>query len=278
MITISNADYAYRTKRFVFNQLSVSFAKGHIYGLLGKNGAGKSTLLRIIAGLIEPSAGKATIEGATAFEREPATLQKLLYIPEEIYLPAISFRQFEKIYGAFYPNFSSADFYRYLAEFEISVSGKLHECSYGQQKKIYISFALACNVDYLLLDEPTNGMDIPSKKQFRKVLSGYLTDERLVIISSHQVRDLDNLMDILVIVDNSKILLQQPTSLLQDTLYFAKTKELPKVNLLYSEAVIGGYEVVLHNDGTMGHSPLDTEKLFNAVLATPTVFTDLFNN
>jgi ABC-2 type transport system ATP-binding protein len=274
MIKINQVNYRYQKKRPVFNQLSVQFVKGHIYGLLGKNGAGKSTLLRLAAGLLHPSAGNTEADGINTSLRQPALLQKMLYIPEEVYLPSLSFSQYEKIYSAFYPAFSSEQFHTYLKDFEVTLTGKVNECSYGQQKKIFMSFALACNVDYLLMDEPTNGMDIPSKKQFRKVMSGYLTDDRLVIISSHQVRDLENLMDTLVIIDSSRILLYQETRVLEEKLAFDKVKELPGKDLLYSENVMGGYEVILQNNSDR-HTPLDTEKLFNAVLAHPEVFASL---
>ncbi len=276
MIKIESVSYAYRKKKSVFNQLSVQFEKGHIYGLLGKNGAGKSTLLRMAAGLLQPASGAAEAAGIDCFLRSPALLRQLLYIPEEVYLPPLSFPQYEKVYGAFYPRFSAEQFRHYLQEFDVPATGLVNECSYGQQKKIFMSFALACNLDYLLMDEPTNGMDIPSKKQFRKVLAGYISDEKLLIISSHQVRDLENLMDTIVIIDNSNILLYHPVDGLQERLYFTKTHTLPTDNsLLYSEPVLGGHDVILLNDGSQ-HSALDTEKLFNAVLSAPAAFSQHF--
>jgi ABC-2 type transport system ATP-binding protein len=275
MIKINKVSFTYKSKKPVFNQLSVQFERGHIYGLLGKNGAGKSTLLRIATGLLRPTNGTADVEGTNCFLRSPSLLQKLLYIPEEVYLPSLSFGHYEKIYGAFYPKFSAAQFRQYLQEFDVPANGKVNECSYGQQKKIFMSFALACNMDYLLMDEPTNGMDIPSKKQFRKVMAGYISNERLVIISSHQVRDLENLMDTIVIIDNSEILLYDTVDNLQSRLYFTKTDALPADNLLFSEPVFGGHDVILLNNGQQ-HSALDTEKLFNAVLSEPAAFSQHF--
>jgi ABC-2 type transport system ATP-binding protein len=275
MIKVTKVSFTYKSKKPVFNQLNVQFERGHIYGLLGKNGAGKSTLLRIATGLLRPTQGSAEVEGINSFLRSPALLQKLLYIPEEVYLPSLNFSQYEKVYGAFYPKFSAEQFRHYLQEFDVPANGKINECSYGQQKKIFMSFALACNMDYLLMDEPTNGMDIPSKKQFRKVMAGYLTSDRLVIISSHQVRDLENLMDTIVIIDNSRILLYDTVDSLQNRLYFTKTNVLPEKNLLYSEPVFGGHDVILLNEGQQ-HSALDTEKLFNAVLCEPAAFSQHF--
>jgi ABC-2 type transport system ATP-binding protein len=275
MIDIQQVHYRYQKKRPLFNGLGVRFEKGHIYGLLGKNGAGKSTLLRIAAGLLHPTGGRASVAGIDASERSPDLLQQLLYIPEEVYLPPLPLAQFEAVYGAFYPGFSAGQFRQYLSVFDVPITGKVNECSYGQQKKIFLSFALACNVAYLLMDEPTNGMDIPSKKQFRKVMAGYLNEDRLVIISSHQVRDLENLMDTIVIIDNSRILLYDTVDTLQQRLYFGKSNALPTEGLLYSEPVLGGHDVVMLNDGTQ-YSALDTEKLFNAVLHEPTVFSQHF--
>ncbi len=277
MIKVSQVSFTYKNKKPVFNRLSVQFNKGHIYGLLGKNGAGKSTLLRIASGLLQPSEGAAEAEGINCFLRSPALLQQLLYIPEEVNLPSLNFAQYEAVYGAFYPKFSGEQFRTYLKEFDVPATGKVNECSYGQQKKIFMSFALACNMDYLLMDEPTNGMDIPSKKQFRKVMAGYISQERLVIISSHQVRDLENLMDTIVIIDNSKILLYDSVDALQERLYFGKSPTLPTDGLLYSEPVLGGHDVIMLNDGQQ-HSALDTEKLFNAVLSEPTAFSQHFMN
>jgi ABC-2 type transport system ATP-binding protein len=275
MIQVSQVSFTYKNKKSVFNRLSVQFNKGHIYGLLGKNGAGKSTLLRIASGLLQPSEGNAQAAGINCFQRSPTLLQQLLYIPEEVYLPSLSFGQYEAVYGAFYPKFSQEQFRLYLQEFDVPATGKVNECSYGQQKKIFMSFALACNMDYLLMDEPTNGMDIPSKKQFRKVMAGYINEERLVVISSHQVRDLENLMDTIVIIDNSKILLYDTVDTLQERLYFGKTPTLPTDGLLYSEPVMGGHDVITLNDGQQ-HSALDTEKLFNAVLHEPAAFSQHF--
>jgi ABC-2 type transport system ATP-binding protein len=276
MIQFENINYKYGKSKQVFNNLSINFEKGRIYGLLGKNGSGKSTLLRLAAGLLHNQNGTVLVNNFKSKERPKAMLGNIFYIPEEVFMPELNIKQFADLYGGLYPNFSKEQFTDYLKQFDVEVTGKLADHSYGQQKKIYISFALACQPQYLLMDEPTNGLDIPSKMQFRKILAGYVNEEKLVLISTHQVRDLDNLMDTLVILENSNILLHASISTIQQKLYFDRVAQLPQSNVLYHEKIWGGYDVILPNPSGEP-SMMDTEKLFNAVLSQPTVFANELN-
>ncbi|RYF83789.1 MAG: ABC transporter ATP-binding protein, partial [Chitinophagaceae bacterium] len=170
MIRIQNLSFAYR-KKLVFDGLSLQFEAGHVYGLLGKNGTGKSSLLRNIAGLLAPKSGSINVNGFTPFQRLPLFLEDVYMVPEEFYLPDIPIADFLQHSAAFYPRFNQAQFSNYMSVFEVPADNTLQNMSYGQKKKVLISFALATNAKILLMDEPTNGLDIMSKSQFRKILA-----------------------------------------------------------------------------------------------------------
>ncbi|OOG20140.1 ABC transporter ATP-binding protein [Sphingobacterium sp. CZ-UAM] len=273
MITIQNLNFSYSKSRPLFLQMDLSLKQGHIYGLLGKNGAGKSTLLKNIAGLVYPVSGLVEVLGHNPARREPSLLREISFIPEEFYLPAVKSEQFLKANAGFYPNFDREYFSRLIKEFEIPVEQKLAEMSYGQKKKYIISFGLASNTKIIIMDEPTNGLDIPSKVQFRKIMASAITDDRCVIISTHQVRDLDNLIDAVILLDEHKVALNASVNLITDKLCFKKTKEL-SFDVLYAEEALGGFNVILPN--TLAEdSKLDLELLFNAVLQQKEKITNL---
>ncbi|WP_379087436.1 ATP-binding cassette domain-containing protein [Pedobacter sp. UC225_65] len=195
MIKINNLNFGYSKHQLLFKNMSMQLSNGHIYGLLGKNGAGKSSLLKNLAGLVYAESGSMDVMGYDPAKRQPALLEQICFIPEEFYLPSVKIDAYVKANAAFYPNFNHGYFADLLAEFDIPVAQKLINMSYGQKKKVIIAFGLATQAKLVIMDEPTNGLDIPSKAQFRKIMASALTDDRCIIISTHQVRDLDNLID-----------------------------------------------------------------------------------
>src|SRR6478735_7315178 len=180
MVSIQNLHFSYKKKK-VFDGLNLELKPGHIYGLLGKNGMGKSTLLRNMAGLLFPKEGVVRVNEFNPAERQPQFLQGVYMIPEEFHLPNISIESFLDGYAPFYPQFNYQQFQQYLHIFDIPRDSTLQHMSYGQKKKVLISFALASNAKLLLMDEPTNGLDIMSKSQFRKILAQALDEERCII-------------------------------------------------------------------------------------------------
>jgi ABC-2 type transport system ATP-binding protein len=208
MIQFDHVSFGYSRRKLVLEDLSTQLLPGHIYGLLGKNGAGKSSLLRTIAGLLFPLEGKIEVNGYEPRQRQPAFLQNVFFIPEKIFLPSVTIDRYLSSLAPFYPNFDEELFRTYIGEFDIPTGNKLTDMLYGQKKKVLIAFTLATNTDVLLMDEPTNGLDIPSKGQFRRIVSSALRPDRLMVISTHQVRDLDNLIDTIMIVDEHKIVMQ----------------------------------------------------------------------
>jgi len=276
MIHVDSVSFGYSSKKLLFENLSVKLHPGNIYGLLGKNGAGKSSLLRNMAGLLYPISGKIEVDGRQPGNRQPSFLQDLFFIPEEIDLPSITVEKYIETLAPFYPKFNETQFRNYLAEFEIPEGHKITNLSYGQKKKVLISFGLATNTKHLIMDEPTNGLDIPSKSQFRKVVAAALDVHRIILISTHQVRDLDNLIDSIIILEDSKILLHHSLEEISEKLKFATLITTEDDNrVLYSEPSLKGYTVVMENR-EQEDSRVDLERLFNAVMSNPARIRKLF--
>lgn len=277
MIQIENLSFAYR-KKPVFDGLTLQFQPGHVYGLLGKNGSGKSSLLRNIAGLLEPGAGSINVNGHKPFKRLPVFLQDVFMVPEEFYLPDISIAAFIKHYSPFYPRFDKARFESYLASFAIPADSTLQNMSYGQKKKVLVSFSLASNARVLLMDEPTNGLDIISKSQFRKILAESLDEERCIIVSTHQVKDLENLIDRVTVIDEGRILFDETTETISTKLSFRLAyDDEDAAAAFYSESSLIGRAVVATNYEAE-ESKLDLELLYKAILFSKDRITQHFQS
>ena len=277
MIAIQNLHFAYRKKE-IFTGLSLQLQPGHIYGLLGKNGTGKSTLLRNIAGLLFPDQGEISVVGLTPGWRKPAFLQEVFLVPEEFYLPDIRPEELVKHHAPFYPRFNQDQFQRYITEFEIPRENTFQKMSYGQKKKVLISFGLACNTSVVLMDEPTNGLDIISKSQFRKVMAGCIDDNKCIVISTHQVKDLENLIDRITIIDEGKILFDQTIESITRRLSFRISFDNEEIqNALYSETSLRGSSIITANtDGE--ESRLDLELLYKAIVLNRPSIEAVFNH
>jgi ABC-2 type transport system ATP-binding protein len=277
MVQLDRVSFGYSRQKMLFEDLSLQLQGGHIYGLLGKNGAGKSSLLRNMAGLLFPTSGTIRVAGYEPQKRQPAFLQQLFLIPEEIELPPVSVEQYIAIWSPFYPQFNQEQFRFYLSEFDIPANHRLTAMSYGQKKKVLISFGLATNTRVLIMDEPTNGLDIPSKSQFRKLVSAALEADRIILISTHQVRDLDNLIDAVIILEESQLLLHHSLERISERLHFAtlvSTDDDERV--LYAEPSLRGYTVVMEN-ADREESRVDLERLFSAVMNNPERIRQLFD-
>jgi ABC-2 type transport system ATP-binding protein len=276
MIQFNNLSFGYSRKKLLYKNLNLSIESGSIYGLLGKNGAGKSTLLKNMAGTLFPVDGNITINGMQPQKRKPSFLETIYYIPEDVYVPPLSIKQYVNLFSPFYPKFSQDNFYQYLKDLEVNQDSKLNRLSFGQQKKFVIAFSLACNTDVILMDEPTNGLDIPSKSQFRKLIASVMNDERIIFISTHQVRDLENMIDNIIIVDNGNLLLHASVGTIADKLCFKTVKEVPEgTRILYKERAPMGNTVVMENK-TGEDSKLNLEHLFNGIIENPAIVKEIF--
>ena len=274
MIEIRNLDFSYK-KTPVFSNINLSFPEGSIYGLLGENGVGKTTLLKIICGLQRPETGTCTIDGLTSHDRLPEMLQRVVFLPDEVTLPDNATPQrYVNELAPFYPTFSQGTFLHLMQELEVEPTRKFREMSFGQQKKSLIAASLSLGTDYILLDEPTNGLDIPSKSQFRSILSKIADEGKTIIISTHQVKDVENLIDPIVILSHNAVLLDASVQKITEKLYFEYGGE-KRDDALYSEMLPGGYMNVIPNT-TGDESQINIEALFNAVLRNKNIIKVLF--
>ena len=266
MIEVNNISFKYAgQKNLVFDDFSLKLEENNIYGLLGKNGTGKSTLLYLISGLLRTKKGSVRFDGIETNRRCPETLREIFIVPEEFDLPAMSLEQYVKINEPFYPRFSREVLEACLKDFELSMDVKLNALSMGQKKKVFMSFALAANTKLLLMDEPTNGLDIPSKSQFRKVVAQYMTEERTLIISTHQVHDVESLLDHILILSQQKLLLDAPVAEITDKYTFEYRTPDQMEDALYAEPSLQGNAVIAPRKADSPETQINLELLFNAV-------------
>lgn len=268
MISMRNVTFGYKKKQ-IFTDFSIEIERGKVCGLLGKNGAGKSTLLYLLTGLLTSKKGIVEYKGENVAMRKPSTLQDMFIVPEEFDLPNITLRKYVEINRAFYPSFSQEQLEKNLECFEMEKDVHLNQLSLGQKKKVFMSFALAANTSFLLMDEPTNGLDIPSKSQFRKFIASGMTDEKTILISTHQVQDVDKLLEQVIILDNNKVLLNSSVAKICEKLRFMESYNEKEVeSALYASPSIQGYRLILENVNNEETS-LNLETLFNATLSNP---------
>jgi len=263
MIDIKNLSFTYSRKEKLFDSVSLQATKGNIIGLLGKNGAGKSTLLKLMAGLLKPHSGMVSILEETPFKRQPNFLEQVYFVPEEFHIPSISIKAYIKATAPLYPDFDYPKMAHILGDFDLDASKNLGKMSYGQKKKFLIAFALSTNCKLLIMDEPTNGLDIPSKSLFRKTMAGALNDEQTVIISTHQVKDVENLIDRIVLIDQGKIKFNHSIIDISQNIAFHTVSNLEHSESLYSETALGAYRILSRKNGI--ETPVDIELLFNAL-------------
>lgn len=275
MININNISYRYPgQKKPVLSNFSLSLNEGCIYGLLGKNGTGKSTLLHLIAGLLRPQEGSvcsSTGEAASdnniaTYKRLPEVLSDLYIVSEDFELPAISLDEYVQLLLPFYPRFSREQLNSCLEAFELPLQMNLGQLSMGQKKKAYMSIALAANTRLLLMDEPTNGLDIPSKSQFRKVVAQCMTDDRLIIVSTHQVHDVEQLLDHILILSEDGMLMNASVGDITDKYVFeVRPSGQLDDTIIYAEPSLQGNIVMARRNADDAETVVNLELLFNAV-------------
>jgi ABC-2 type transport system ATP-binding protein len=278
LVEMTGVDFGYG-RRPLFSGLDLDLKPGNIYGLLGKNGAGKTSLLRLLAGLLFPGRGEVWVNGRYPGARSPEFLSEVYIIPEEFSLPRFVADRYIDLYAPFYPRFDYERTEEYLREFEIPRRTVLSSLSYGQKKKFLLAFGLACGSTLFLLDEPTNGLDIPSKSQFRRLVASAVDEERTFVISTHQVRDVEHLIDPVIIIEGGKIVFNRGFEEIHTALSLRRTERIPKDwTVIYSEADMKGFSVVVpaETEGAEERGSLDLETLFNAVVQNPQLLEDIF--
>ena len=278
MVNIEQLTFAFKKSQPLFTGLDMKLEKGNTYGLFGLNGAGKTTLLNHISGMLFPKSGICTINGSPVKERLPEVLSDLFILPEQFDLPKLDALRYIDLYAPFYPQFDFGTMMDILSEFEINTEKNLTELSYGQRKKFLIAFALASRAGLLLMDEPTNGLDIPSKSQFRKIMAASDNSDRCVVISTHQVRDLDTLIDRITVLHDGSIIFDQTIQSISEKLTFIKLDRKESRTKLYNEEILGGEAAICirHEDDRDAY--IDLELLFNGIIQQTEQLNSAFQN
>lgn len=273
VIDIKSLSFSYDNKKRLFDDFYLSVKRGSIVGLLGENGAGKTTLLKLMTGQLFPDSGEIEFLGYTPEKRQPGFLSSVFYVPEDLQMPDVFFEDYVAFTAPFYPDFDSSVLEELVKEFEVIRDAKFSSMSMGQRKKAVLAFSIASGVPVLVYDEPTNGLDIPSKRQFRRVVSRFAADGRTFIISTHQVRDMEHLIDPVVIIHDARVILNAFLDDIAQCIDISLLPDEPSEPVIYCEKVPGGYSVV--SRGQCG-SDIDLELLFNAVRGNPDFFRDTF--
>ena len=277
MIEIKNLSFAYDKKQPVLRSLNLNIHEGGIYGLLGQNGVGKSTLLHLLCGLLTPSDGEILFDGENVRLRRPSTLSETFIVPEEFNLPAITMAQYCKINAPFYPKFSIDDLKDNLALFDLNVNDNLATLSMGQKKKAFMCFALACNTKLLIMDEPTNGLDIPSKVQFRRFIASHMSDDRIIIISTHQVHDIELLLDHVIILDSHDVVLDSAMSDISSKIYFTLTPPNDPEKIIYQRKVFGATAYICMKNQDDPETEINLETLYLLCCEYPEKIKDILS-
>ena len=275
MITLKELSFSYSRKKEVLDRINLEVGSGHICGLLGKNGEGKTTLLNLLSGQIFPDQGSCLVLEEIPSERNARFLQQIFLLPEEISMPEVTAIEYIKMYAPFYPTFRDDICKDCVESFEINLSDRLSKMSQGQRKKVAITLALAAHTPLLLMDEPTNGLDIPSKATFRRLVASLIDDNQTVIISTHQVRDLESLIDTVLILDQRQILLNKTLNEIGEKLYFGPL--LPEEKALYSEPTPQGTIGVTAREDKE-ETAVSLELLFNAAITYPKEIQRIMNS
>ncbi|MDE5651895.1 MAG: ABC transporter ATP-binding protein [Muribaculaceae bacterium] len=276
-LIIKDLSFRYGRRRpLVLDHVTAELTEGGVVGLLGPNGAGKSTLLYLMAGLLTPLAGVVEYNGTSTRRRRPDVLSDIYLVPEEVTLPRMSLEEYIKLYSTFYPGFNREVLDDCLKEFSMDNPTRLDSVSMGQRKKIVLGFALACQTPVLLMDEPTNGLDIPGKAAFRRLVARYATDERLILISTHQVRDLDRILDRIMIMDSHRFVLSESVATLQSAFAFPINRPEVMPEALAAIPSPGGFDQMIVNDGSYD-TDLNLELLFEAALNKPHILEEILN-
>ena len=232
MIEVKNV-----TKRFdgvlALDGLNITVPGGAVYGLVGPNGAGKSTIIRHLAGIYRQDAGEVRIDGAPVFDN-PAIKERVAYIPDDVfYYTQATIRDMMRFYRDLYPRFDTACFERLGEAFPLDPKRPMRKLSKGQQKQAAFWLALSLRPDVVILDEPVDGLDPVMRRQVWSLLLGDVAERgTTVLVSSHNLRELEDVCDHVGIMDHGRMLLERSLSELQDNvvkiqLAYAEETELP---------------------------------------------------
>ncbi len=277
MIEIQSMTFGYG-KRPLFEGLDLRLEPGMVYGLLGLNGAGKTSLLKLLSGALKPGSGSIRAFGSEPWQRSVPFLADTVFVPEDPWLPALKPKAWLDRYAVFRPAFDQKRFSALSDEFALEPDKLLSKYSYGQRKKFALAAALSSGARLILLDEPTNGLDIPSKSQFRRALAVSAGGEQIILVSTHQVRDLERVIDPALILHGGKMLFSIGADEVAEKLGMARMGELDS-RVVHAEKDSLGYSALVWRGDSAGSGGFtqsgqtmqeaDLESIFNAAIAAP---------
>jgi ABC-2 type transport system ATP-binding protein len=267
LIRVDNCDYWYGHGHgpALFSKFSLELEGGGVCGLLGRNGAGKSTLLRLLAGLAFPRSGGIEVLGYEPRRRRIDMLARMFFLPEDFHLPDMDGYEYHRLHAPFWPRFDEERFEACLDEFELTRAVRLGASSLGERKKFLLAFGLATGAELLLLDEPTNGLDIPAKAAFRNIIDQGSDEGRLYLVSTHQARDLRDVIDRVVIIDHGMLLFNRTLAETGRAIRFDVRRDRPAESL-HAWRTAAGWVYATPGVTT---GPVDIEALFEAVTNNP---------
>ena len=209
MLELKNITKTFGTFK-ALDDLSMTVPQGSVYGLVGPNGAGKSTAIRVLTGVYRPDRGSVILEGLPVYEN-PAVKQRICTIPDEIFhFPSASLEDMRAYYRGIYPKFDNALFNRLYEVFQLPRKSPIRRFSKGMQKQAAFQLSLCARPDMLVLDEPVDGLDPVMRRQvWSLILSDVAQHETTVLISSHNLRELEDICDHVGIMDHGKMLLER---------------------------------------------------------------------
>lgn len=277
ILKMEQVRFGYARRAPLFEQLDFALPPGEgIVGLLGRNGAGKTSLLKLASGLLFPTGGRIELFGRPAERRDPAGLARLIFLPEQIEVPGVSLATYLDAQQGYYPRFDRRAAERHLTDFAVPREGLLPELSLGQQKKVLIAAALASGTELVLLDEPTNGLDIPAKQVFRRLVTEVSRAGRSVVISTHQVKDVETLITRIVVLDGGRILFEADTTTVRRALRVQQFETEDAAGLAGAlatdsrrESTTGLVPGAVGAEAGVDSGPVDLELLFQAAVSYP---------
>ena len=192
------------------DDLSMTVPKGSVYGLVGPNGAGKSTAIRLMTGIYRPDSGSITLEGMPVYEN-PVNKVRMGYIPDDIfYFPSASMEEMKSFYKGIYPQFDEELYKKLFEAFQLPRKGAIRRFSKGMQKQAAFHLSLCTHPEMLILDEPVDGLDPVMRRQvWSLILSEVAANGTTVLVSSHNLRELEDICDHVGIMDHGKMLLER---------------------------------------------------------------------
>lgn len=264
--------------RMLYDGMSMAFADGAVYGLLGRNGAGKTTLMKLVAGLLKCCGGRIEVDGRIPYRRSPEFLDRICFVQESACVPDMRVLEYASSVGSFYSGYDREAFLRFVNELEVDPHARLGRLSFGQKKKAVLSLALSLNTSLLLLDEPGNGLDITSKQCFRRLLSDWASEGRTVVLSTHNVRDVADMVTHVAVIDRGNLLVNMSVAGIWEKVASVRSSSFIR-DALFSEKVPGGYVNIVRRDheDAVGQGGVDIEAFFDACVIGGKYFTGFIN-